>query len=301
MSLAIVTHLLWGFFPLYFRLLEPADPVEIIVYRAGWGMVLCFLLLALLGRWSDLLSIVSNRQILWRLSAAGFLIVINWMVYVHAVLSGHTTDAALGYFINPLMTVALGLIVLRERLTFLQKIAVALGALAVMVLIVGLGRFPWVSLVLPLTFALYSLVKKDVAPSVGPIEGMTVETTVVTPFLLGYLAYLAYGQSTSFQVLAATSSSWQPHFALLMGAGVITMIPLFLYAKAAQGLPLGVMGFIQYISPVMQLVIGVWFFRESMEPIRWLATGIIWCALAVLTIDFTRQVHRTRKLLRAAR
>ncbi len=264
-------------------------------------MVFCILLLALLGRWSDLILAVSNRQILWRLSAAGFLIVINWTVYVHAVLSGHTTDAALGYFINPLMTVALGLVVLRERLTFLQKIAVALGALAVVVLILGLGRLPWVSLVLPLTFALYSLVKKDVAPSVGPIEGMTVETAVVTPFLLGYLAYLAYSQSTSFHVLAATSSSWQPHLALLMGAGIITMIPLFLYAKAAQGLPLGVMGFIQYISPVMQLVIGVWFFRETMEPTRWLATGIIWCALAVLTIDFARQVHRRRKLLGAAR
>lgn len=293
---------MWGIFPLYFHFLEPAGAVEIIVHRAFWGFVACAIALAVVGAWGNIRSLLRQRDLMVRLTAAGFLVLINWTTYIYAVLTDRTVDAALGYFINPLLTVALGLIVLRERISPMQKIALGLGTCAVAVLVIGLGRLPWISLTLALSFGLYSLVKKTVASRVAPLEGMLVETAVVLPVLLGYFGYLAAWGHTSFHTLATLPTPhmhWGAHLALLMGSGVLTVIPLVLFAKAAQGLPLGILGFIQYVSPTIQLLLGVWVFQEHVEPMRWVAMGIIWCALVCLTMDGIVQMRRRSKLLKA--
>jgi len=296
--LGISCYVIWGFFPLYFRLLAPAGALEVIVHRAVWGLVTCLVVLAVLRRLPRLRTTLRDRQAVGRLALAGALIVVNWTTYVYAVQSGHTVDAALGYFINPLVTVALGMVVLRERISRLQKAAVGLGVLAVAVMVIGLGRLPWVSLVLALSFGLYSLVKKDVSARVDALEGMAVETGAVTPFLLLYYGWLALNGHTSFQALAP--GQWVGHLALLIGAGILTLIPLVLFARAARGLPLGVMGLLQYVTPVLQLLIGLFAFHETMEPARWIGTGIVWVALILLGTDGVLQVRRARRLETAA-
>ena len=302
LALGVVAYVIWGFFPLYFNALAPAGALEVIVHRAVWGLIACLIALALLRRLPRLWAAMRDREILARLSLAGALIVVNWSVYVYAVLTGHTVDAALGYFINPLVTVALGLIVLKERITRGQAVALGLGAIAVVVLVVGMGRLPWISLTLAISFGCYALVKKKVALRVGPIEGMAIETAAVAPLLLIYLGWLASHGATSFDALAHGESQITPvaHLALLMGAGVLTMIPLVMFAKSAQGLPLGIMGLIQYIAPVMQMLIGIVVFREHMEPARWVGTGFVWAALVVLSVDWWRQARRSRRLARAS-
>lgn len=250
--MGIAVYIMWGFFPLYFHSLAPAGSFEVIVHRAIWGLVACLVMIALFRRWDRLRAVIADREVLWRLSLAGVLIVINWTTYVYAVQSGHTVDAALGYFINPLVTVALARFVLKEQLSLPQKVAVGLGASAVVVLVVGLGRLPWVSLVLAFSFGFYGLVKKRVANRVPPLEGMVVETAAVTP-------------------------------------------PLLLFARASRGLPLGVMGLIQYIGPCLQLIIGILVFHEPMEPARWIGTAIIWLALVVMSADWIGQVVKGRR------
>ena len=300
--IGIAVYIMWGFFPLYFHSLAPANSFEVIAHRAIWGLVSCLVMVALFGRWNRLRAVIADREVAWRLSLAGVLIVINWTTYVYAVQSGHTVDAALGYFINPLVTVALARFVLKERLSLAQKVAVGLGAGAVVVLIIGLGRLPWVSLVLAFSFGFYRLVKKRVADRVPPLEGMVVETAAVAPPLLAYYGYLAATGATSFHVLAADPSAgpnaWLWHLLLLVGAGVLTVIPLLLFARASRGLPLGVMGLIQYIGPCLQLIIGILVFHETMEPARWIGTAIIWLALVTMSADWIGQIVRARRVKR---
>lgn len=298
-TLAILAHVIWGFFPLYFRQLEPAHPLEVIVHRAVWGLIACVLALLVLRRFSRFMAIVRDTKLMWQLSAAGLLIIVNWTTYVYAVQIGRTVDAALGYFINPLVTVALGMVFLGERIRPLQWAAVALGASAVVVLLIGVGSLPWISLVLATSFAFYSLVKKKVALRVGPLEGMAAETAAVTPLLIVFYLYLTLTGGTSFHVLAAQHAdpaSITGHAAMLAGSGVLTVIPLMMFAKSSQRLPLGVQGLIQYLSPSLQFILGVWVFHEQMEPIRWVATGIVWCALVLVTMDWFVQARKLRRL-----
>lgn len=304
LALGISCYVIWGFFPLYFSRLAPAGAVEVIVHRAVWGLVFCLAALAVTGSLGKVRALIADRGALWRLAVAGALVVVNWSVYVYAVLAGHTTDAAIGYFINPLVTIALGLIVLRERITPIQKIALGLGALAVLILVVGQRSVPITSLTLALTFGLYSLVKKDVAARVDPLAGMAIETAAVSPFLLAYYAYLAATSSTSFHALASTTEagvSWGAHLALLVGAGALTMIPLIMFAAAARGLTLGTMGFLQYLGPTLQLLVAVFIFHESVPTIRWIAMGIVWVALACLSADWALSSIRARRLARTVR
>lgn len=304
LALGISCYVIWGFFPLYFSRLAPAGAVEVIVHRAVWGLVFCLAALAVTGSLGKVRALIADRGALWRLAVAGALVVVNWSVYVYAVLAGHTTDAAIGYFINPLVTIALGLIVLRERITPIQKIALGLGALAVLILVVGQRSVPITSLTLALTFGLYSLVKKDVAARVDPLAGMAIETAAVSPLLLGYYAYLAATSSTSFHTIASSDeagTSWMVHLALLVGAGALTMIPLIMFASAARGLTLGTMGFLQYLGPTLQLLVAVFIFHESVPTIRWIAMGIVWVALACLSADWAISSIRARRLARTVR
>jgi len=302
LALGVSCYVIWGFFPLYFSLLSPAGAVEVIVHRAVWGLFFCLVALAITRSLGKIRALIADRGALWRLAVAGALVVVNWSVYVYAVLAGHTTDAAVGYFINPLVTVALGLIVLRERVTPIQKVALALGVLAVVILVVGQRSVPIVSLTLALTFGLYSLVKKDVAARVDPLAGMAIETAAVSPVLLGYYAYLAVTSSTSFHTIATDEAgvSWPLHLALLVGAGALTMIPLIMFASAARGLTLGTMGFLQYLGPTLQLLVAVFIFHETVPTFRWIAMGVVWVALACLSADWLLSSVRAKRLARAA-
>lgn len=302
LALGVSCYVIWGFFPLYFSLLSPAGAVEVIVHRAVWGLFFCLVALAITRSLGKVRALIADRGALWRLAVAGALVVVNWSVYVYAVLAGHTTDAAVGYFINPLVTVALGLVVLRERVTPIQKVALALGVLAVVILVVGQRSVPIVSLTLALTFGLYSLVKKDVAARVDPLAGMAIETAAVSPVLLGYYAYLAATSSTSFHTIATDEAgvSWPLHLALLVGAGALTMIPLIMFASAARGLTLGTMGFLQYLGPTLQLLVAVFIFHESVPTFRWIAMGVVWVALACLSADWLLSSVRAKRLARAA-
>lgn len=292
LALGLGAYLIWGFFPLYFRLLSPAGAFEVIAHRAFWSLLASLTLVFVGSRIPKLRALLRDREALGRLAAAGGLIVVNWTVYVYAVLTDRTLDAALGYFINPLVTVALARIVLKEKLTRAQATAIVLGTVSVLVLVVGMGYLPWISLVLAVSFSLYALVKKGVAGRVPPLEGLAVETAFVTPLMVAYYAYLLAIGGTSFHALQAEGvpGSWVAHLALLMGAGVLTLLPLLLFAASAHGLPLAVLGLIQYITPVMQMLIAVTVLHEPMAPARWVATFFIWAALAVLSSDWVRQL-----------
>ena len=279
LALGVSCYVIWGFFPLYFSLLSPAGAVEVIVHRAVWGLFFCLVALAITRSLGKVRALIADRGALWRLAVAGALVV------------------------NPLVTVALGLIVLRERVTPIQKVALALGVLAVVILVVGQRSVPIVSLTLALTFGLYSLVKKDVAARVDPLAGMAIETAAVSPVLLGYYAYLAATSSTSFHTIAATDEagvSWPLHLALLVGAGALTMIPLIMFASAARGLTLGTMGFLQYLGPTLQLLVAVFIFHEAVPTFRWIAMGVVWVALACLSADWLLSSVRAKRLARAA-
>ena len=302
--LAAGVYFIWGFFPLYFNHLQPAGSLEVIVHRAFWGLAFCLAVLLYRKKLQLFFQVFKEPKVLWRLACAGFLIVANWSIYIYAIQHGHTIDAALGYFINPLFTVLLALLILREKTRPLQNYAIAFGVLAVAVLLIGMGRLPWVSIGLPLSFGLYSLVKKEVAHQVDAVVGMSVETLFVLPFLLMYYLWLLWSKQSSFQILfaeQASSAVIATHLLLLIGAGILTVIPLVMMAQAARFISLGLMGLLQYISPIMQLLIGVFVFHEPSETARWIGTAIVWLACLCLILDGLIQLRERRKLIRLAR
>lgn len=296
------TYLLWGFFPLYFILLKDIGAFEVIVHRSLWSFFTCVLLLVFMRNLRSVLALIRNSAIFWRLSLAGALIIINWTIYVYSVQTGRTVDAALGYFINPLITVLLGVLLLRERLTILQKTALGCGVLAVGYLFLTMGTLPWIPFALAFSFGFYALVKKKISQQVPPVAGMVVENAAILPILLGYLGYLLLTQRSDVQKIALQSvqdgnfTDFRRVLFLLIGAGIITAIPLLFFAKASQGLPLGALGFLQYISPILQLIVGVFLLHERMPLERWIGTGIVWCALILLIIDGLLAVRRITKL-----
>ena len=280
--LGVGAYLLWGFLPLYFQLLAPTAPVEIIAHRVVWSLVLCLVVLALTRSLGTLRTVVRSPRTVVTLAGAGVLLTINWLVYVHGVLSGQTVDAALGYYINPLVTVVIAVIVLGERLRRAQWAALVLGAASVLVISIGVGRLPWIALVLAATFGLYSLVKNRTGRTVGALTGLTVETAAVAPFALGYLGWLtAHGVSS-------LGTEGTGHTAALVGLGVVTAVPLLLFAGAARRLPLSVVGLLQYLAPTLQFLIAVLAFHEEMPAARWWGFVLVWLALAVLTVDGLR-------------
>lgn len=291
-AIGVLTHVAWGFFPLYFSLLHPAGAFEVIVHRAVWGFAFCLFVLVVTRRFYQVKDLLADRRTALLLAVAGFFVLNNWTIYVWAVMNDHTVDAALGYFINPLLTVFLAGTVLKERLTVPQTISVLFGIAAIIVMIIGLGRIPWVAVGLPATFAFYGLIKKQVSTTAPVVSGMLIETAAVTPLLLIYFAWLTWRGKTSFHTLihnGANSVELGGHFALLIGSGVLTVVVLIMFASAARLLHLAVLGLLQYIAPIMQLLIGVLIFHEHMEPARWIGTSLIWVGLVILTWDSLRR------------
>ncbi|WP_277208442.1 EamA family transporter RarD [Isoptericola croceus] len=294
LPLGLGAFLLWGAMPLYFPLLEPAGAVEIIAHRVVWSLVFCVALLAVTRTLTSFTAVFRRPRTLGVLTVAAVLIVANWVTYVYAVLSEHVLDAALGYYINPLVTVLLGVVALRERLRPAQWVAIGFGAAAVVVISTGVGGLPWISLALAFSFGAYSLTKNRVGRTVGALPSLAVETTVATPFALAYLAWLtATGASTFSQEGVA-------HALLLVSAGVVTGVPLLLFGAAARRLPLSVVGMLQYLTPTLQFLVGLLLFGEHMPPARWVGFGLVWVALVILTADGARAARATRMAAVAA-
>ncbi|MGY1634727.1 EamA family transporter RarD [Geodermatophilus sp. SYSU D01186] len=274
---------MWGLFPLYFPLLEPAGGLEIVAHRVLWSLLFVAGLLTVVGRWSHVRAVSTDRRSLLVLLGAALLIAVNWLVFVYAVNSGHVVETSLGYFINPLVSVLLGVVVFSERLRPLQWTAVGIAAVAVAVLTVDYGRPPWIALALAVSFGLYGLMKKVVRVEAAP--GLFVETALVAVPAAVVLAVLhAQGEGTA-------GSAGVGHLLLLMSSGVATAIPLLLFAAATRRIPLSTVGLLQYVTPLMQLAIGVFVYHEPMPPARLAGFVIVWIALAVFTVDSLRQAR----------
>ncbi|MFG1954194.1 EamA family transporter RarD [Micromonospora sp. NPDC048830] len=280
-------YLLWGFFPLYFKLLRPAGALEILAHRVVWSLAFVALLLAALRNVGFLRALARRPRALLGISAAAALIAVNWATYIYGVNSGRVVETALGYFINPLVSVLLGVGVLRERLRPAQWLALGVGGAAVAVLTVDYGRLPWLALTLAVTFAAYGLVKKRLA--LPAAEGLFVESAVLALPALGYLGWLAAADDATFGHVSAG------HTVLLVLAGAVTAIPLLLFAGAANRLPLTALGMLQYLTPVLQFACGVLIFHEPMPPARLAGFALVWAALLVFTADALAHTRRTRR------
>ena len=279
----LAAYSLWGLFPLYFPLLEPAGGLEIVAHRVLWSLLFVGILLTVVRRWSHVRALVTDWRRLLVLAGAAVLIAANWLVFVYGVNSGHVVETSLGYFINPLVSVVLGVVVFAERLRRLQWAAVAIAAVAVVVLTVDYGRPPWIALALALSFGLYGLLKKVVRAEAAP--ALFVETAIVAVPAAAVLAVLHDGGEATFGNVGTG------HALLLVASGVATAIPLLLFAAAASRIPLSTVGLLQYLTPLMQLAIGVFVYDEPMPPARLAGFVVVWLALAVFTVDGLRHAR----------
>jgi chloramphenicol-sensitive protein RarD len=287
LAFGLGAYALWGLFPLYFPLLEPAGGLEIVAHRVVWSLLFIALLLTVLRAWPRVRAVVADRRALLILVGAALLISGNWLVFVHGVNSGQVVETSLGYFINPLVSVLLGVVVLSERLRPAQWVAVGIAAVAVAVLTVDYGRPPWIALALAATFGLYGLLKKLVRVEAAP--GLFLETALVVVPALVVLAVLhAHGQGTA-------GNAGTGHLLLLVGSGVATAVPLLLFAAATSRIPLSTVGLLQYLTPSMQLAIGVFVYDEPMPPLRLVGFAVVWLALAVFTVDTLRAARASRR------
>ncbi|WP_413600736.1 EamA family transporter RarD [Curtobacterium sp. Curtsp57] len=289
---AIVAYGLWGLMPLLFAAMAPAGAFEIVAWRIVFGLGFCVIAIAVTRSWLRTRSLLVQRRVMGVMAIAAVLIVVNWTVYVIATTTGHTVEAALGYFINPLVTIALGVVLLRERLRPAQWTAVGISVVAVVVIAVGYGQMPWISLALAFSFGLYGLVKKRVGGTVDALSGLTIETMWLTPLAVGALVVLSItgiGGGITFG-----SEGWV-HALIMIGAGPATAVPLLLFASSARRLSLSTLGLTQYLTPVMQLVVGVTIQHEAMSTSRWIGFGIVWCALVILSVDSFTAARRARR------
>jgi chloramphenicol-sensitive protein RarD len=288
---------LWGLLPLYFFVLHPAGAVEIVANRVVWSLLFCVLLITVTRSWRVLAGAFRNRTVLGPLAIAAGLIGVNWLTYTYGVTTGQAVEASLGYFINPLVSVLLGVFVLKEKLRPLQWAAVGTGFVAVGVLTFSYGKLPWIALTLALSFGLYGFVKKRVGPRADAITSLTVETIVLAPLAAATMIFLTV---TGAATLAANGAG---HFWLLVASGVITAVPLLFFGASARRLPMTTIGLLQYVAPVLQFIVALAVFKEAMTTDRWIGFGVVWLALLLLTVDMLRTARKnsvTRRLARAA-
>ena len=275
----VSSYILWGLFPLYWPLLQPASPLEIVSHRAVWTLVFCLIVLALAKQLHSTIAIVKKPKIMAGLFLTTILVSINWLTYIWATNNGHVVEAALGYYINPLIIIAFGVLLLREKMRPLQWLAVGIAAVGVAILTFDYGRLPWVAISLALSWGTYGLVKKKL--DLGALNGLAIETLISFIPYVGYLIYLGnqgtgqFGQSPGLTVL-------------LISAGAVTAIPLLLFNGSTTRLPYSTIGLLQYITPTIQFSIGVWVRHEDMPAARWIGFLVIWLALAALATDLVR-------------
>ncbi|MEA2699223.1 MAG: chloramphenicol-sensitive protein RarD [Myxococcales bacterium] len=277
---AIAAYGMWGLFPLYWPLLKPAGALEILAHRIVWSLATVVVILAARHQWAWIPALLRNPRKVGLLTLAAALVSVNWGVYIYAVNSAQVVESALGYFINPLVSVLLGVFVFRERLRPWQWVATAFAAVAVVVLTVNHGRPPWIALVLAGSFATYGLVKKTA--QVGALESLTIETVALFLPALIYLGRLHQRGDDSFVGHGGA------HVLLLIGSGVITALPLLCFTAAALRIPLTAIGLLQYIAPTLQFLCGVLVTHETMPPARWAGFSLVWVALAIFAWDGLR-------------
>lgn len=270
---------MWGTFPLYWPLLEPANALEIVSHRAVWTLVFCFIVLAATKALKSTLATLKRPKIAARLFLTSLLISINWLVYIWATNNGHVVEASLGYYINPLIIIGFGVILLKEKMRPLQWAAVTIASIGVLVLTIDYGRLPWIALALAVSWGSYGLIKKQLG--LGALEGLAIETFISAFFYLGYLIYIGNQGTGQF------GHHWGLTL-LLMSAGAVTAIPLLLFNGSATRLPFTTIGLLQYITPTLQFSVGVWIRHEDMPTARWVGFLIIWVSLTTLAIDLVR-------------
>ena len=275
----VSAYSLWGAFPLYWPLLKPANPLEIVSHRAVWTLVFCFIVLAATKALKSTLVTLKRPTVAVKLFLSSLLISINWLVYIWATNNEHVVEASLGYYINPLIIIGFGVIFLKEKMRPLQWAAVSIATIGVLVLTFDYGRLPWIALALALSWGSYGLIKKQLG--LGALEGLAIETFISSFFYLAYLIYIGnqgtgqFGQNWGLTVL-------------LISAGAVTAIPLLLFNGSTNRLPFTTIGLLQYITPTLQFSIGVWVLNEDMPTARWVGFLIIWAALVTLAIDLIR-------------
>ena len=279
-------YLLWGLFPLFFPLLEPAGAVEILAHRVVWSLAAVLVVLLVASNAGALMAVLRDRRRALLLVAAALLIAVNWGVFIYAVNSDHVIESSLGYFITPLVSAAFGVVIFREHLRPRQVAALALGACAVLVLTIAYGQLPWIALVLALSFGTYGLVKK--IADVGAAESLAVETLVLLLPAMGYVAVLEASGDGSF---GAVSTG---HALLLVASGPVTALPLLLFSGAVTRIPLTRMGMLQYITPVLHFLVGLLVVGEQMPASRWVGFALVWVALSILSVDGLRAAQRSR-------
>ena len=275
----ISAYSLWGAFPLYWPLLEPANALEIVSHRAVWTLVFCFIVLAATKALKSTLATLKQPKITIRLFLTSLLISINWLVYIWATNNGHVVEASLGYYINPLIIIGFGVILLKEKMRPLQWAAVTIASIGVLVLTIDYGRLPWIALALAVSWGGYGLIKKQLG--LGALEGLAIETLISAFFYLGYLIYIGNQGTGQF------GHSWGLTL-LLMSAGAVTAIPLLLFNGSTNRLPFTTIGLLQYITPTLQFSVGVWVRHEDMPTARWIGFLIIWVALSTLALDLVK-------------
>ena len=275
----VSAYSLWGIFPLYWPLLEPANPLEIVSHRAVWTLVFCFIVLAATKALKSTLATLKRPKVAVKLFLSSLLVSINWLVYIWATNNEHVVEASLGYYINPLIIIGFGVIFLKEKMRGLQWAAVTIASIGVLVLTLDYGRLPLIALTLAVSWGSYGLVKKQLG--LGALEGLAIETFISSFFYLAYLIYVGNQGTGQF------GQGWGLTL-LLMSAGAITAIPLLLFNGSTNRLPFTTIGLLQYITPTLQFSIGVWVLNEDMPTARWAGFLIIWVALVALTLDLVK-------------
>jgi chloramphenicol-sensitive protein RarD len=288
----VAAYAVWGAFPLYWPLLEPAAPLEILAHRILWSLAFVTLLLWRTRGWARVGAVLRNRSQRTTLALAAAVITVNWLTYIWGVNTHHIVETSLGYFINPLFTILLGVVVLREQLRTAQWVAVGIASLAIVILTVDYGRLPWIALTLALSFGTYGYLKKRA--NVGAVESLAVETGVLAGPALIALVVLQMTGSMAFLHHSVGNT------VLLMATGVVTAVPLLFFAAAAIRLPLSSLGLLQYLAPVFQFLIGVLVAHEPLPPARLAGFALVWFALVVLTLDGLRYSRRDSAALRSA-
>lgn len=288
----LAAYTIWGLFPLYWPLLDPTPAIQILAHRMLWSLVFVAILLVFRRRWAFVAELRHDPKRVGLLVLAAVLISVNWGVYIWAVNAGHVVESSLGYFITPLVNIALGVLIFKERLQRTQWVAVAIGVVAVLVISVGYGQVPWIGLTLAASFGGYGLVKK--VARTPALESLAVETSALA---LPAIAYLSFANARGYGSFGHVSTGMD---LLLISAGVVTGIPLLFFAAAARRVPLSVMGMLQYITPVLQFLIGIFVRHEALSGSELAGFALVWVALAVLGIGELRQLGRAPRAVLAA-
>lgn len=281
---AVGAYLLWGFFPIYWKLLQVVPPQEILAHRIVWSFVFLVLVLLATGKMgsfaAELRGLVDHPPKIAGVILASIFITVNWYTYIWAVNHDRVVESSLGYYINPLVSVMLGIVVLKEKLSFWQVVSFILATAGVMYMTINFGAVPWMALILAASFGMYGLIKKMI--HLSPLTGITLETLVITPFVLTYLGFVHYSGNGAFGNVAPGITG------LLMGAGVVTAVPLILFAAGANRLPLSAIGFLQYLAPTLMLIIGVNMYHEPFTREHLISFTLIWTALTVFSLAKTK-------------